>query len=199
MKRLAGIGASIASWSKASRASEAAMALAGAKDVKRLVSIGASIVSSVEAFDVFSASASVVRTAKPIRPPMASRLPHESAAGFSPLSHVSHVVRTKESFPRQVGELIAQEFGDVNTTELDDAADEHDEAAIRAGFNPTLKAFPRASYEKVLLAAGFRLSFPSVPVPQAIEEPDVAPRLTHSIGKFFVNWNSDCASWWNKA
>ena len=47
-----------------------------------------------------------------------------------------------------------------------------DEAALRAGLNPELIAFPRTTYPGVLYSAGFSLSFASVPVPQAIEELD---------------------------
>ena len=45
---------------------------------------------------------------------------------------------------------------------------------MRAGLNPELIAFPHATYPRVLFSAGFRLSFASVPVPQAIEEPDAS-------------------------
>ena len=55
---------------------------------------------------------------------------------------------------------------------LRDNAAGRDEAALRAGLNPELIAFPRTTYPRVRFSAGFRLSFTSVPVPQAIEELD---------------------------
>ena len=169
-----------------------AVALARSEEVKRLSSIGTAIARSLEASKVFAISASVVRMSDAYRSSIASALEacselrmgiqipplgssslfDESAAGFSRLSHLSHVVHTEEPFSRTVGELIGNELGDVNTPDLSDNADERDEAAMRAGLNPELIAFPRATYDNVLFSAGFRLSFASVPVPQAIEEPD---------------------------
>ena len=61
-------------------------------------------------------------------------------------------------------------MGDARRNSI--AADERDEAAMRAVLNPDLAAFPRATYPGVLFSTGFRLSIASVPVPQAIEEPD---------------------------
>ena len=192
VKRLSSIGAAIARSAEASRAVAAAAALARSEELKCLSNIGAAIARSTEASKVFAISASVgrmgdayrssiasaleasseLRMGIQVRPLGSSSLFDESAIGFSRLSYLSHVVHTEEPFSRTVRELIGDEFGDVNTPELSDNADERDEAAMRAGLNPELIAFPRATYDKVLFSAGFRLSFASVPVPQAIEEPD---------------------------
>ena len=193
IRRLSSIGAAIARSVEASEAVvAAAAALARSEEVRRLSSIGAAIARSVEASKILAISASVVRMGDACRSSIASALRasselkmgiqisplgssslfDESAAGFSRLSHLSHVVHTEEPFSRTVGELIGCELGDVSTPDLSDNADERDEAAMRAGLNSELIAFPRATYGKVLFSAGFRLSFASVPVPQTIGEPD---------------------------
>lgn len=105
----------------------------------------------------------------PLKPPS---LLDETNARFARLSHLSHVVHSEEPFSPNVRKLLENEFGDISTPDLSDNVDERDEAAIRAGLNPELIAFSRANYPKVLFNAGFRLSFSSVIVPQAIEEPD---------------------------
>ena len=186
------VGAAIARSVEASRTVAAAAALAHSEEVKRLSSFGAAIARSVEASKFLAISDSVVRMGEAYRNSIASTLKasselrmgvqivplrsssmfDESDARFSRLSHLSHVVHSEEPFSPTVGMLLENEFGDISTPDLSDNADERDEAAMRAGLNPELIAFPRATYLRVLFNAGFRLSFASVPVPQAIEEPD---------------------------
>ena len=192
VERLSSIGAAIARSAEMSGAIAAAAALARSEEVKRLSSIGAAIARSVEASKVLSISDSVVRMGEAYRnsistalkssseltigmqivPPRSFSLPDESVSRFSCLSHLSHVIHSEEPFSSTVRKLLDNEFGDISTPNLSDNADERDEAAIRAGLNPELIAFPRSTYPRVLFSAGFRLSFASVPVPQAIEEPD---------------------------
>ena len=171
----------------------AALAFARSEESRRLSSIGATIAHFAEASNAFGISASFVRTGHAYRRFIASTLKansesrmgirsraqgssdltNETGISFSRLSRLSHGVRTEEPFSPPVADLIGRELGDVNTSELsDNNADERDEAATRVGFNPELIAFPRAKYDRVLFSAGFRLSFASVPVPQAIESSD---------------------------
>ena len=192
VKRLSSIRAAIARTAEASEAVAAASVLARSEEVKRLSNFGAAIARSLEASKFLSISDSVVRMGEAygnsiasalkasselrmgmqIVPLRSSSLFDESDARFSRLSHLSHVVHSEEPFSPTVGELLENEFGDISAPDLSDNADERDEAAMRAGLNPELIAFPRATYPSVLFSAGFRLSFASVPVPQAIEEPD---------------------------
>ncbi|MDE0509390.1 MAG: Swt1 family HEPN domain-containing protein [Gammaproteobacteria bacterium] len=146
LNRLAGVGASFARAVEASGMASVASARVRTEELNRLVGVGSAFARSVEAF--------------------------ESATGFSHLSQLSHVVHAEEPFSRIVGELINDEFGDVSTPDLNNSADERDEAAIQAGLNPELIAFPHTTYEKVLIHAGFKLSIATVPVPDAIEEAD---------------------------
>ena len=191
IKRLSSIGTAIAPSVEALRAAAAAAASAHSKEITRLSSISGAFARSMEACKFPAVSDSVVRIVDAYRNSIASAskagselrlgaqiLPRwssgqfESSAGFSRLSHLSHVLRSEKPFSPAVGKLIEDEFGDVNTPDLTDNAAERDEAALRAGLNPELIAFPRTTYPRVLVSAGFRMSFTSVPVPQAIEELD---------------------------
>ena len=95
--------------------------------------------------------------------------------GLARLSNLSNFVHMEDPFSRSVAELLGRELGDANTVELGANANERDEAAMRAGLNPELIAFPRATYDRVLISAGFTLSFASVAVPKALESPDLDP------------------------
>ena len=85
---------------------------------------------------------------------------------------MGRVIHSEEPYSRTVGKLVENELGDISTPDLSANADERDVAAVSGGLNAELIAFPRTAYSDVLFSAGFRLSLPSVPVPQAIEEPD---------------------------
>lgn len=192
IKQLSSIGAAIARSAEASGAAVAAAALARSEEVKRLSSIGAAIARSVEASRFCAISESVVRIGDAYRNSIALALKARSElrtgtqiplqrlsskfdgsnARFSRLSQSGGVLHSEEPLSPTAGKLIDNEFGDINTPDLIDHADERDEAAMRAGLNPDLIAIPRATYPGVLVSAGFRLSIASVPVPQAIEEPD---------------------------
>ena len=192
VKRLSSIGAAIARSAEMSGAVTAASALARSEEIKGLSRIGAAIARSVETSRFLAISDNVIRMGDAYRNSIApvlkasselrmgtqvlslrsSGLFDESDARFSRLSHLSHVVHSEEPFSPTVGKLLENEFGDITTPDLSDNADERDQAAMRAGLNPELIAFPRTTYPRILFSAGFRLSFASVPVPQAIEEPD---------------------------
>lgn len=148
INRLAGFGTAFSHALEASGVASAASALAYSEEFNRLAGVGSALARSVEAFD--------------------------SAAGFSRLLHLSQVVHAEEPFSQIAGELINNEFGDVSTPDHSNSPDERDEAAILAGLNPELIAFPRISYEKVLFHAGFKLSISHVPVPEAIEKADAS-------------------------
>ena len=191
-QRVSRISAAIVNSVEASRAFTAAVALARSDEAQRVSRISAAIVNSVEASKVVANLASAVRVseahassiasvlkqsdqlrmAAQIRSLASSDLFDDSAIGFLRLSHLSRVLRTEKPFSRTARELIDREFGRVNNPELGDNVDERDEAAIRAGLNPELIAFPHATYGQVLFEAGFRLSLAPAPVPQAIQKPD---------------------------
>ena len=143
--RLSSIGAAIArSSAETSKAIAAAAALARTEEITRLSSIGAAIARSMEAYKFPAVSDSVVRMVDAYRnsiasvskasfefrlgaktlPRWSSSLFDESGAGFSRLSHLSHVLRSEEPFSPTVGKLIEDEFGDVNAPDLSDNAAE---------------------------------------------------------------------------
>ena len=97
----------------------------------------------------------------------------QSVIGFARLSRLSDAVHTSEPYSPQVAELISAELGDSFETQPDDNADERDAAAVRAGLNPDLIAFPRAAYGEVVLAAGFNVRFTPMTAPQASESADL--------------------------
>ena len=181
VKRFSSLGAAIARSARASGALAAAAALGRSAEIKRLSSIGATIARSAKASNLLAISNGVVRMGDAYRSSIASALKastelrmgiqilplksssllHESKPRLSHLSHLNHLVQLEEAFSPPIGKLLENEFGDISKSNLSHNADECDEAA-----------FPRATYRRVLFDVGFRLSFASVPVPQAIEEPD---------------------------
>ena len=93
----------------------------------------------------------------------------QSMIGFAHLSRLSDAVHTEEPYSEPVGELVADELGDGIEAEQDDSPTSRDTAAIEAGLNPDLIAFPPSAHSEVVIAAGFNVRFTPSPIPQAIE------------------------------
>ena len=157
VRGLSSIAATVARWAEASRSVAGSVAGARVDDAYR-----ASIASALK-----TSPDPKIR----VRPRGWSTLFDESVVGFTRRSHLSDVVHTEEPYSESVAELIGQP-DDFNTAGSSDNADKCDEASVCTGFSLDSMAFPRATYDKVLFSAGFRLSFASVPIPQAIELPD---------------------------
>ena len=97
----------------------------------------------------------------------------QSVIGFAHLSRLSDAVHTEEPYSELVGELVNDELGDgVEAEEEDNSPASHDTAAIEAGLNPDLIAFPPSAYSKVVIAVGFNFRLPPSPMPQAVESAD---------------------------
>ena len=193
IKRLASVGTAFARLAEESGAFAAAVALARSQEIKRLASVGMVFARSAEASRAVAISASITdmsdgyrstigsalrvssesTTALRTRPRESSRLYQRDAIRFTRLSNLSKIVHTEDPFSNSVAELFGRELGDANTAELSANTNERDEAAMRAGLNPELIAFPCATYDRVLFSAGFTLSFASVPVPQALESSEL--------------------------
>ena len=90
----------------------------------------------------------------------------ESLSGFARISRLSDAVHTPEPYSALVVELVGEELGEGYETEAEDTASERDEAAVRAGFNPELIAFPPDAYSEVVAAAGFSFRFSQISPPQ---------------------------------
>ena len=87
----------------------------------------------------------------------------KSLVGFARISRLSDAVYTPDPYSAPVVELVGEELGGGYETEPEDTEDERDEAAVRAGFNPELIAFPSDAYHEVVVAAGFSFRFPPIP------------------------------------
>ena len=94
----------------------------------------------------------------------------KSLVGFARISRLSDAVHTPEPYSAPVVELVGEELGGGYETESEDTEDERDEAAVRAGFNPELIAFPSDAYPEVVAAAGFSFRFPPTS-PLQVEAP----------------------------
>ena len=91
----------------------------------------------------------------------------QSLSGFARISRLSDAVHTPKPYSSPVVELVGEELGDGYQTEVEDTATERDEAAVRAGFNPELIAFPPDAYGQVVAAAGFSFRISQISLPQA--------------------------------
>ena len=169
--------AALARSRQLNRMARVGSAFARTAEVSRAVAISASIADMGDAYrsTVGSASRACSESITPLqtRPKQSSRLFQRNAIRFTRLSSLRNIVHTEDPFSKSVAELLGRELGDANTAELSANGNERDEAAMRAGLNPELIAFPLATYNRVLFSAGFTLSFSSVPVPQALESPDL--------------------------
>ena len=121
-----------------------------------------------------------------------------SITGFARLARLSDAVHTENPYSAPVAELVAGELGDDIEALPDDTVSDRDEAAVLAGLNPELIAFPRDTYSEVVFATGFDFRFAPMTAPQAIESAnssavpnpihwqvlsEVEQRLRHTIEK----------------
>lgn len=100
--------------------------------------------------------------------------PDQSVLGFVHLSCLSEAARVEDPYSREVSELVASELGNGVESDLCDDGIDRDTAAIAAGLNPDLIAFPSSEYSEVLWGAGFKFHFIPTPTPQAIESAESA-------------------------
>ena len=138
-------------------------------EVARMVEPFRAVIASVSAWEA-SLTARIAELRKPWALPDHS---DQSMMGFARLSRLSDAVHTAKPFSEPVGELVADELGTSSVeAHPDHTANDRDAAAVKAGFNPELIAFPPAAYSEVVFAAGFKFHFTPTPVPQAVESPD---------------------------
>ena len=169
VKRLSCIGTAIARSAQASEAVVRLTALSRSPEVKRLSDIGASVARSAHAS---RAAAAAARIDDAYRSSIASAL--KASAELRMRTQIPSLGPSSifDESAIEFREVIRRELGEVNTPDLSDNIHQRDGAVVRADLNAELITFPRATYPQVLVSAGFRLSFASAPVPQAIEEPD---------------------------
>ncbi len=95
-----------------------------------------------------------------------------SMLGFARIARLSDALHGARPFSREVVELVTDEIGNGADTAEDATPSERDAAAIEAGLQPDLIAFPEAAYGEVVFAAGFQFRIHPTPVPVALEAPD---------------------------
>lgn len=107
--------------------------------------------------------------------------PRASIFGFGRLTNLSNTIHTESPYASTVNETVAEEIGagiDVETAEgLTDPLD-RDTAAIEAGLQAELVAFPPSGYSQVLYEAKFQLSIPTAGIISASTRrtaPDTMP------------------------
>jgi hypothetical protein len=93
----------------------------------------------------------------------------QSMTGFARLARLSEAVHMPPPYAEDICEFVNSEFGSVVDSSEDSSPIARDAAAIDAGLNPVLIAFPNANYSRVVFSAGFEFSFSRVPPPQPIE------------------------------
>lgn len=96
--------------------------------------------------------------------------PRVSMFGFGSLAALSNTVQSPAPFTRAVSETVAEAIGQgLNSKTADDLADplDRDSAAIEAGLQVELIAFPPSGYSEVMYEASFRLIIPHAGVDSA--------------------------------
>lgn len=100
-------------------------------------------------------------------------LPGASIFGFGRLTALSTTVHTPEPYAKAVSDVVAEEIGTGITgdraNDLSDPID-RDVAAVQAGLQAELLAFPPSKYRYVMYEANFQLSIPSDDMPSSSDE-----------------------------
>jgi hypothetical protein len=104
-----------------------------------------------------------------------------SAAGFARIVRLSDAAHGPTPFAEPVAEMFAAELGSL-PAEMDAPTAARDAAAVEAGLQADLIAFPPAGYGGIVFTAGFRFNVVGLPTPQAIEagDPDAVYDPSHN-------------------
>jgi hypothetical protein len=93
----------------------------------------------------------------------------QSMIGFARLARLGEATHAIVPYAEDVDEFVTSELGSIIDSSEDDSPIARDAAAIDAGLNPELIAFPSANYSRVVFSAGFEFSVSHVQPPQAVE------------------------------
>ena len=85
-----------------------------------------------------------------------------SIVGFSRIARLHDVSTGVAPFAPQTVEVFEEELGQPVPFDADDVPDDRESAAMDAGFNPELIAFPEPVYPSVLYSAGFDLRIEAI-------------------------------------
>ena len=88
-----------------------------------------------------------------------------SATGFVRIAHLRDVATEHQPYEPAASEAYEEQLGEPVPFNPDDAPEEREAAAIDAGTNPEVVAFPTPAYPQVLFVAGFKFDLPSSPAP----------------------------------
>lgn len=90
-----------------------------------------------------------------------------SVVGFARIARLRDASTAAASFDAPTNELFSEELGQPVEFDEDSEPEERDAAAMDAGMNPEVVAFPRPAYPTVLLSAGFELCVETISVVQS--------------------------------
>ena len=91
--------------------------------------------------------------------------PAVSAAGFVRITRLREVATERAPYERAASHAYEEELGEPVPFNPDAAPEERETAAVNAGTNPEVIAFPKPAYPQVLIVAGFNFDLPASPAP----------------------------------
>ena len=91
--------------------------------------------------------------------------PAISIAGFARIARLRGVVDQLQPFAPPVNEIYNEELGEPVVFDNESSQEDREKAALDAGLNPELIAFPQSEYPTVLVAAGFKVELEDLDIP----------------------------------
>lgn len=88
-----------------------------------------------------------------------------SVTGFARIARLRDLPKEVESYAAPASDVYQEELGNPVPFDDDSSPDHREVAAVNAGLNPELIAFPRSEYPTVLIAAGFEFEFKLIEAP----------------------------------
>ena len=119
-------------------------------------------------------------------PWMLKDYPAVSVTGFARISRLRTLPQEIEPYAPSASEIYQDELGDPVPFDADDSPEERESAALDAGLNPELIAFPFSAYPSVLFAAGFEFRLEPLE-PPATESGDRTGRFDAGHGELLYH------------
>ena len=119
-------------------------------------------------------------------PWMLKDYPAVSVTGFARISRLRALPQELEPYAPSASEIYQDELGDPVPFDADDSPEERESAALDAGLNPELVAFPSSAYPSVLFAAGFEFRLEPLE-PPATESGDRTGRFDAGHGELLYH------------
>lgn len=112
--------------------------------------------------------------------------PAVSVTGFARISRLRTLPQELEPYAPSASEIYQDELGNPVPFDADDSPEERESAALDAGLNPELVAFPSSAYPSVLFAAGFEFRLEPLE-PPATESGDRTGRFDAGHGELLYH------------